>query len=244
MHLFESRYLKLGVKPYFCSKYHHPLLNTFNMDTPRSTKLYDFLFMLGITGAILGAASDVLLLYLPDADYLDGTYSFLTEVPESGLMWGHFLGIFAIPLTLAGYRVVCHALEPMGGNVAWGVFGIAVFIFFSGVCYHSGFAYMAHTLKSGGTIENLLPYWEPLAKVTFFGFATLSLTLMVLIFSLKTRYTRWVGLFNPLFIYLFCILAYYILPKVGGVLLVAGFNLSNAVFLFISWIVLRDRALI
>lgn len=214
------------------------------MDTPRSTKLYDFLFMLGIGGAILGATADVLLLYLPDADYLDRSYSFLTEIPKSDLMWGHFLGIFAIPLTLAGYRVVCHALEPMGGNIAWGVFGITVFLFFAGVCFHSGFVYIAHTLRSGGTIDRLLPYFEPLAAVMLFGFAALSLTLMIFIFSLKTRYSRWVGLFNPLFIYLFCILMYYILPVAGGIFLVAGFNLANAVFLFVSWIALRDRVLI
>lgn len=214
------------------------------MDTPRSTKLYDFLFMLGIGGAIIGATADVLLLYLPDADYLDRSYSFLTKIPQSDLMWGHFLGIFAIPFTLAGYRVVCHALEPMGGNIAWGVFGITVFLFFAGVCYHSGFVYMAEVLKSGGKIDRLLPYFEPLATVMLFGFAALSLTLMIFIFSLKTRYARWVGLFNPLFVYLFCLFIYYTIPKIGGILLVAGFNLSNAVFLFVSWIALRDRVLI
>jgi len=94
------------------------------MTTIQSTKMADFLFMLGIAGAVLGAAADVLLLYIPDADLLDRSYTFLTEIPYKGLIWGHFLGIFAIPLTLAGYRMVCHALEPMGGGLWCSSFGV------------------------------------------------------------------------------------------------------------------------
>jgi len=214
------------------------------MNTTRSTKLANFLFMLGIFGAVLGAAADVLLLYIPGADLIDGSYGFLAEIPAKGLVWGHFLGIFAIPITLAGYRMVCHALEPMGGNVAWGVFGVVVLVFFAGVCYHSSLVFVAQALKGGQSIDNLRIYFEPLGKVLMFGFAALSLTLMVLILSLKTRYPRWVGLFNPLFIYLLFIAAYFYLPQVGNILLIAGFNLANGLFLLISWIALRNKNLL
>ena len=210
----------------------------------------DFLFMLGIAGAVLGAAADVLLLYIPGADLLDRSYAYLAEVPYKGLIWGHFLGIFAIPLTLAGYRMVCHALEPMGENVAWGVFGLVVLMFFSGVGYHGSLIFIAQALKDGQSIENLLFYFEPLGATLLFGFAALSLTLMILILSLKTRYPRWVALFNPLFIFLFCLASYFLLPKfpflpqIGNILLLAGFNLANALFLFISWIALRNKNLL
>ncbi len=200
--------------------------------------------MLGIAGAMMGAAADVLLLYIPGADLLDRSYAYLTEVPYKGLLWGHFLGIFTIPLTLAGYRMVCHALEPMGGNVAWGVFGVVVLVFFAGVCYHGSLIFVAQALKDGQDIENLRIYFEPLGAVLVFGFAALSLTLMILILSLKTRYPRWVGLFNPLFIYLLCVAAYFSLPQIGNILLIAGFNLANALFLFFSWIALRNKKLL
>ncbi len=214
------------------------------MTTTQSTKMTDFLFMLGIAGAVLGAAADVLLLYIPGMDMLDRSYAFFTEIPYEGLIWGHFLGIFTIPLTLAGYRMVCHALEPMGGNVAWGVFGVVVLVFFAGVCYHSSLIFVAQALKDGQNIENLRVYFEPLGVVLIFGFAALSLTLMILILSLKTRYPRWVALFNPLFIYLFFAAAYFYLPQIGNILLIAGFNLANALFLFVSWIALRKKNLL
>jgi len=67
---------------------------------------------------------------------------------------------------------------------------------------------------------------------------------MVLILSLKTRFPRWVAFFNPLFIYLLCIAAYFSLPQIGNILLIAGFNLANALFLFISWIALRKKNLL
>jgi len=207
------------------------------MTTTQSTKMADFLFMLGIVGAMLGAAADVLLLYVPGADLLDGSYAFLTEIPYKGLVWGHFLGIFAIPLTLA-------ALEPMGGNVAWGVFGVIVLVFFAGVCYHASLIFVAQALKDGQNIENLRVYFEPLGTVLAFSFAALSLTLMILILSLKTRYPRWVGLFNPLFIYLLFVATYFFLPQIGNILLIAGFNLANALFLFFSWIALREKKLL
>ncbi len=210
----------------------------------QSTKMTDFLFMLGIAGAVLGAAADVLLLYIPDADLLDRSYAYLKEIPYEGLVWGHFLGIFAIPLTLAGYRMVCHALEPMGGNVAWGVFGVVVLMFFAGVCYHGSLIFVAQALKDGQSIESLRVYFEPLGAVLVFGFAALSLTLMVLILSLKTRFPRWVALFNPLFIYLLFVAAYFSIPQVGNILLLAGFNLANALFLFVSWIALRKKNLL
>lgn len=186
--------------------------------------------LLAVLGAIVGMAGDYCLLYSPQGGYLDGDFDFLSQISHSRMLWGHYLGLLAIPLEAAGLVLVWHGLRPLGERVAWIACCAGLYLMFCGVAYH-GTVY-PFAAQVGGTADPALlrPFSEPLGLAFAAVFMILVAVLTVTILRGKTAWPRSMALASPLLSYAAVMGLYLALPPVGNLLAPMGFNLSMAVF--------------
>lgn len=202
-----------------------------NHCTDLSPRLVRLAGWTAIAAALVGMAADLCLLYAPRGGYGEGDYRFMAGTSERRLLWGHYLGVLAIPWQAAGLVLIYGGLRPVGRLVSTGAVVLGVYVTFIGVAYHAALYPMAGAARRGGdAVERLRPFHEPLGL----GFAALFLLLMgllaVLILRGGTRFPRWLVLVSPLLTYPVSIAAYLTVPAVGNYLAPMGFNLSMAIF--------------
>ncbi len=193
------------------------------------------LLLISILACFIGCVADYLLLYSPKGNYHVGDYEFLLDIPKERLMWGHYLGILFIPIELLGFWVVSQTFSISGKNKPLLFFAAITFIMFSGVVYHGTLAFVGAILREApnGTIilESVRNLFEPLSVIMAFFFVLFTIYLIYSILKKKTRLPKWIIWFNPAFVYLLVLGIYFTLPIIGNVLMVAGFNFANAIFL-------------
>ena len=187
--------------------------------------------LVSVLGACIGMVGDYCLLYAPGGGYMDGDYAFLREIPNSRLIWGHYLGILAIPLEAAGLYIVWLALQPMGRKIALGSVLAGLYIMFCGVAYHGGVYPMADAVRMGaGQMEAYRPFNEPLGLAFALAFFVLVAVFTIAIVRGKTALPRWLAVCSPLVGYGIAMALYFMVPIVGNLLAPLGFNLSMAIF--------------
>ena len=209
--------------------------------------------MLALTGTLLYAVGDVLLLagrvtldehskIKPYTKFLSGAERMVAFSPRR-MMWGALFGVFSTPLVLAGFWLVYQGL---GGGNAWaaaavfGLFGTASII---GTFVHGSFYYMGeyvHALNSvdevsqpfiAGMIERhkkvLLITYAPLL-----GFVVVaSIWFSALILQGGTRFPAWMAAVNPVIVTIVWMLSKRVLPQfVRDWTEGAGFNIAYLVF--------------
>lgn len=178
-----------------------------------------------IAGAILGMVGDGALLYAPTGGYMEGDYAFLRDIPTTRLLWGHYLGILAIPFEAAGLYLVWLGLLPRGKKVALGAVAVGLYLLFLGVAYHGG----VYPLAAAARMDALLPFSEPLG-LGFAGAFFVSVSAFTwAILRGKTAYPRWVAVASPLVSYAGIMGLYFAVPSLGNLLAPMGFNLSMAI---------------
>ncbi|MEM7036026.1 MAG: DUF6796 family protein [Bacteroidota bacterium] len=204
------------------------------MTDPFPTPPYAWIRTAGIVaalGAFIAAVGDYLLLYSPDGGYLVGDYQFLAEIPNSRLLWGHYLGILGIPFQVAGVYLFYLGLKPLGPRISYPTLFLGVLVIFPGVVYHGGIYPLAEAVRTGPEwVELFRPFNEPLALGFVSVFFILIICLNVLILRGGTRFPKWLVLLSPIVTYAFWMLLYFVVPAVGNVLAPMGFNLSMGIF--------------
>jgi hypothetical protein len=182
--------------------------------------------LVAILGAIIGMVGDYCLLYSPEGGYMDGDYAFMRGIPNTRLLWGHYLGILAIPLEAAGLYLVWLGLLPQGRRLALVAVCAGMYLMFLGVAYH------ATVFPFGDAVrwQDLRPFNEPLGLGFAAAFFALVLVFTVAMARGKTAYPRWMAGLSPLLVYGVVIACYFLLPGIGNFLAPMGFNLSMAVF--------------
>lgn len=198
-----------------------------------TTKLLLYIAMLA---ALIGATADVLLLYNPAGGYEDQTYLFMLDISPDRLMWGHYLGIFFIPLELLGLFHVYKALKPANSKWLYVLFFFSIYSVFPGVVYHGTCAMTATVMKMNAVTplpafeEVIWSYWknlfEPLGLMLALGLLAISILLAYIILKKETNYNKWMAFCSPLTFYLIFLLFYLAIPSIGNFLIPAGFNLA------------------
>lgn len=196
-------------------------------------------YWLGILAALLASVGDILLLYHPEGGYHEGNYLFLMEIPLDRMAWGHYLGVLFIPLELFGLWRVAQAFRPLGkGAIRW-AFGCMVFVISIGAAYHGMLWFVAHYLQNSAfmqeSVDGLRLLFEPLSVLMAFSFLIMAGVFNQLVWQRRLLFPRWLFWWNPIFSYLLFLLLYLFVPVLGNVLMVAGFNLAIALFLFQAW---------
>ena len=188
------------------------------------------LLKLGLFASIVSIIADIFLLYYPSARYYFFDYRFLTEIPLWRLYWGHYLGVLAIPFELAGLWAVLIQVR----SEAW---RIASFIFLSwlmscGAIYHSGMLWLGDWLRLNPeqNIEQVRIFFEPMGWVQVAGFALISVLLSIACWRGEVDLPRKILWFNPILVYLIIGILYIVYTPLGKPLLIAGLNISLAIF--------------
>jgi hypothetical protein len=187
--------------------------------------------LVAVLGAIVGMMGDYCLLYAPGGGYMDGDYAFLRDIPNGRLIWGHYLGILAIPFEAAGLYLVWLGLQPLGKKTALGSVLVGVYVMFVGVAYHGGVYPLADAVRmGGGQMEAFRPFNEPLGLAFAATFFLLITGLTIAILRGKTLFPKIMAVFSPIVSYSLVMVLYFVLPAVGYFLAPMGFNLSMAIF--------------
>ena len=218
--------------------------NTFNKSIIRAGAFT------GIAAGILGSVSDVLLLFVPGADYLGGDYGFLGEISSQRMLAGSLLGVFLIPLLLAGLVPVFVALRPAGKGWAIAAVASGIYLAFPGVAYHGSVAFISEWIRQGDQVpaevlEHALLFGksiaDPLAVALMLGFLTISILFAILVSRGKTLLPAWQAALNPFSFYTLIFLIYQSHTWIGDFLVVTGFNLSMSAFYLFVWLSLRKK---
>lgn len=203
-------------------------------------------YYIAIAAGLIGATADVLLLYNSTGGYDDLTYRFYFGIDSDRLMWGHYLGIFFIPLQLLGMARVYERMKNVPAEYLT-VLGLTVFMtLVPGVVYHGTCAF-AGSMMQYGKETNLIDspafqqmfqqaknLFEPLGYGLFAGFALLSGMISYAVYRWNTAYHKSIALLTPISFYVIFAILYKVLPIVGNMLMPAGFNLSFVLFFLIS----------
>lgn len=191
--------------------------------------------LIGILGALIGAVADVLLLYTPDARYETGSYLFFNDIAYWRLLAGHYLGILFIPLELFGLAAFLYCLQPLSRLKNSLLLCCTFMVMMVGVTYHATLGQLAIYIKTGGGSKLLHLYQsfsEPLSVGLFLIFLILCIIIAHHLFTQPTMYPKWMAFLSPICIYAIIGLWYFAIGgSIANILIVAGFNLSIAVFL-------------
>ncbi len=224
----------------------------------QAVRVTGFLAMLA---AILYSIGDVFLLagkanmedypkLKPYVKLLSGTEN-MVALPFWRLSWGALLGVFAAPLTLAGYWQIYQGLSPAAPSAAlppiliW-VASVAIGAFVHGTFYFFGEYVQALNSVSEESQPVIVEMIKRHKKILIVSYAPLLLLIViasiwfsVLVASGGTRFPVWMAAVNPVTLTFAWLLVKRILPrfirdKAEG----AGFNIAYFFFFLLTTITL------
>ena len=207
-----------------------------------------------ILAAIGAVVADLILQYDPQ-----GNYSLTTPAPVTIALWrvfmGSLLGVFCIPLTMAGYWVVCTVLGAIAPRLFRLLFWVMAYSLVLGTVIHSTLLpvilleQVAHGASGAAQVSllhlqnALFVFRSPL--LAFFGISYLIMWSIVVVTVLRTAtpYPKWIVLFVPalLSLVILGVGQSHAVPLVGNVLYPAVLSLPHLVFFLLSTIVLWRR---
>ncbi len=204
--------------------------------------------LIGILGAFLTIISDVIL--LGRGGNASSFFMFGTEIMGHLESWritiGTYMGVFVLPFQIFGLATVYYGLKPAGKALSFLTVLIAAHALIMGVAYHVSYAFigsgwMAHYGIGAGSrsLTELIGkygFYVNLAGIIILVELLLSSIFFVMaVLKKKTLYSKWMCLFNPIFIYLIMLpLIYFIPSPLGGYIAPTYLNLSTMFFLILS----------
>lgn len=199
----------------------------------------------GIIASIFASIADIMILYSPNGGYHLMDYLYLKDVPYQRLLIGHYLGLVAIPIYLLGLWWVAKALKPAGDQIPVRVFSFLVFMLILGVLYHGLVAMIWMLVNSqenpAALIEQGKVFFEPVSTFLILLVIVACSVFIYWVVKGKSLFPKWIIWCTPVFSFIIFILLYIFIPIVGNYLIVSGFNMSVGLFLFASWIALKDK---
>jgi hypothetical protein len=207
---------------------------------------FRLLGLLGLLGSALLFMADVILVYAPIPAARFDIFTAAVGKTPARLVYGSLLGVFVIPLVLAGFGHIYLALRPAGPWLAVPPVVLGVFAYVIGAGFHAAIPFyvvaiqetQAQEPSASPMLALMARVFVPLQRALFLCVATSSVCLFVSMLSGRTLYPRWMAALSPLVLVLIFRVALRISPPaVVGVLLPAGSNLSLLIFLAASLLV-------
>lgn len=193
------------------------------------------LLLVSIFACVLGCIADILLLYHPDGNYHLGDYQFFKGISKERMVPGYYLGILFIAFELLGFWIISKTIYPKENKKNRFFFGLVCYLFLLGIIYHAAVTFVGVFIKEVDDGLAIITAYQSLFRPleVIMGSFLILVTFFIVSRILKglTLLPKWIIFFNPALVYAFIILIYFIFPLIGNYLIVAGFNLSNAVFL-------------
>jgi hypothetical protein len=199
--------------------------------------------LLACGAALACVAGDLALQYTPNTrDLFASDYRYLAYIPDGRLLLGHYLGVLALPLQLAGMWLVYQALLPAGRRFALPVALLGIYSVAAGPALHSMFAVLAQLVQAqagappevqatlGHVLQRTDPFVNPLGAVILASVALTSVGYAVVVGFMFTRLPRWMALCNPPIFLVVGGLLTLAIPEAALVVVPAGLNLAHLCF--------------
>ncbi len=205
--------------------------------------------VLGALGALIVGAGEFIMQFSPQGGYEAADYGYFARVSMARLTLGHFLGVLAAPLYLAGYVHVFLALRPAPSWLRWSVLLLGIYAFVIGDVWLGSRIYLALLVHAGteavlpdGLLALAAAHNEPLIQVVRVVIAVVSLLLVTAVASGRSLYPRWMAACSPIVWLLLVFVSYRLFPAIGVYLLPTAMNVAHLVFFTLSLWVLRRAA--
>ncbi len=207
--------------------------------------------------ALTCVVGDLSLQYTANrADLLAPDYRYFVGIPEWRLLLGHYLGVLALPLQLAGMWLMYQALLPAGRRLALAIGVGGAYAVAAGPGLHSTSALLALVVQARasaspsmqavltGILQRSGPFVNPLGAVILTTMVMTYLGYALVVGFRPTRLPRWMALCNPLTFLLAGGLLSLAIPRVALVVVPAGLNLTHLCFYVLVSVLLwnADRA--
>ena len=203
--------------------------------------------LVGLFGSGLLLVADLVLLYTPLPAAHFNVFTASVGKSRARLVYGALLGVFAIPLVLAGFAHIFLALRPAGFWLSAPPVILGVFAYVIGAAFHAAIpfyvAVIQQTHASDATASPLVAVmarvFVPLQRSLFVFVVASALWLFAALLSGETLYPRWMAFISPAAVVVFFrVLMRISPPAVAGALFPAGNNLAVLCFLLFSLVVL------
>lgn len=197
--------------------------------------------LLGLLASILVGAGEYLLHFDPLARFSSGDYMFMLGIPENRTNLGHFLGVFGATLYPIGCYHLFLMLKPASKSAAFSVFVIGSVGFFIGAVWIGSRASISALVQLPQTPEVLhlialydLRY-ETLLQVVRATTLFLSIVFIWLTLTGRSRYRRWMAVFNPICLILASfILHFFVSSSIGKHIMPIALNVAFGIFFSLS----------
>lgn len=176
-------------------------------------------------------------------------YLFLLDQPPADLLFGHYLGIFAILLQIAGFWAVARGLAPAGRAAAGSYFFLAASTMALGAAFHATFAPIGLALHAmagdsqriAAIADAVRPAQTALGAIVVLGIIAAALFFSVLVLRRRTAFPRWMAAVTPLTLAVVLWLAARLAPSLRLVAVPCGLNGAAMIFFLLATIVLWNR---
>jgi hypothetical protein len=217
-----------------------------------STKQLLLFGILGLIGAIGVGLGEFLLHYSPNGiGYDSDSFEFFRYIPLDRITLGHFIAVSFVPFYIAGYYHLYLVFKPNNPNIAKAIFALGIISFIIGgmwIASRAQLGYLVHKIHDNPenlVLKSLLndyhTHAEILVKSLRLWIAAISIFFVIPVFKRKTLYPRWMVLLNPLFLLIFILIIYKILPTVGYVIGPIAMNVVHFVLFLTSLIVIWSK---
>lgn len=208
---------------------------TFASPHSASSSLHRLTGCIGILGALLLFAGDMLLLghFGSAADFRAGMLETIRSAPLARIWAGGLLGPVAGALLVAGFWQVCQSVQEPKGRAARAMWGLFVLFAVGLAAIHSVWAVFELVIQSCGNADGVAAACQALAA-SVQGYMRLSLLalavpgaiasviLAVLVLRGRTHLPRWTVLANPLLLVAVLLPAFAAAPAPIGAVLLGG----------------------
>jgi hypothetical protein len=203
----------------------------------------NILAVIGIVGSTLLLVADLVLVYTPLPAKEFNVFSAAKGKSPRRLIWGSLLGVFSIPMVVAGFGYLYVKLASAGPWLALPPVILGAFAYVIGAGFHAAIpffvaAIQAHPAPEARTsppLSTMWPVFRALQVALFVSVTTTSLWLLVSVLSGETPYPRWTAALSPAVTgTVLRLLTRFSPPRVVGVLFPATNNLTLLIFLAVS----------
>ncbi|PIQ37141.1 MAG: hypothetical protein COW59_08815 [Lysobacterales bacterium CG17_big_fil_post_rev_8_21_14_2_50_64_11] len=203
---------------------------------------------LGALAALLVGIAEFAMQFSPAGGYEAADYGYFAQVPGWRLSAGHFLGVLAAPLYLAGYLHIFLAMRPAPpwlriSVLLLGSYGFVIGAVWLGSRVYLGLIVHTQTAAMNGDLLTALlasaaAHNEPLIQVVRAAIGAASLLFVGAVLSGRTLYPRWIAAFSPIALLAAVFASYLLVPAIGIYLLPTAMNIAHFAFFVLSLAVL------
>jgi hypothetical protein len=209
------------------------------MDTTARSQLL-LTGLAGLAAAILVGIGEYLLHFDPQARFAAGGYTFLQGIDPKRTTTGHFFGVLGATLYPIGCYHIYLMLRPASDRVARAACLLAAFGFIVGTVWigsRASISALAQLPASAAVSELIQLYevrYETLLQITRLTTLLLSLAIVWLSLSGRSRYPRWIAIVNPIVLLLANFALFVVVPAIGKHTMPIALNVAFAVFFTLS----------